>query len=200
MSSRLLSQPSRAPQPVPSGLYPRLLGAAWDELDPAVRQLHLQGDALQVAGSFQVRHGTHPVARCLVLLLRLPPAGKAVPIRLAVTRRGEGERWLRHFADRPLLTDQAPLPGGLLAERSGPVEFRLRLAAEQGALVYQQQSVALRIARVALVLPRWLAPRTAGRETPAGGARVHAAVTVTLPLVGPLIAYEGLVAPAEAGS
>jgi len=86
------------------GLYPQLVAASWDDLDEAVRRWHGEGDIVQAAGSFQVRHGGNRLARLLVRLAGLPAAGEAVDVRLAVLRTRDGEEWRRSFAGRPLVS------------------------------------------------------------------------------------------------
>ena len=41
------------------GLYPRLLGAAWERVHPAVRALHLTGARKEVTGTLEVEEGRH---------------------------------------------------------------------------------------------------------------------------------------------
>src|SRR5262249_53305069 len=98
----------------PSGLYPKLLGASWPELDVAIRRLHDSGRTVHAVGVFQVRHGASGLARTLARLARLPAAGEAVDVRLQVTAREEGEEWRRTFALHPLVSMQSDLGAGLL--------------------------------------------------------------------------------------
>jgi hypothetical protein len=183
----------------PLALYPRLLGAAWTDLDEAVRSMHLDGVIFNGQATFQVRHGRNPVARLLAWLARLPPPGAAVPTRLTVTRCGAGERWQRRFGTRTLDSTQLPGIGGCLNERFGALVFRFRLVASGGALEYRQVGAALRLGPLRVPLPAWLAPRASGREAPVPAGRTRVTAAVTLPLVGLLIAYDGEVGPAEEG-
>ena len=41
------------------GLYPRLLGAAWERVHPAVRALHLTGARKVMTGTLEVEEGRH---------------------------------------------------------------------------------------------------------------------------------------------
>src|SRR5437868_9093763 len=173
------------------GLYPQLLGSAWSDLHETVKRLHMETAPVQATGSLRIRHGNGRIARCLLSLFGMPPAGEAVPTRLAISLYGNGEKWLRTFGDRLLVSTQWPGGRGLLAERFGALELRFRLKVHDGALVYQQTGVALRLLLIPIPLPGWLAPEVAAREKPGGGLnQTHVCVQVVLPWVGLLIAYE----------
>lgn len=173
-------------------LYPRLIGTFWQELDEAVRRVHLNGESVRATGSLRVRHGKGWLARLLLWLFRMPPAAEAVETRLVITPYGHGEKWLRVFGNWPLVTMQGEQAGGLLLERFGVLEFRFRLEVAEGSLVYRQISAVFRLGPLSLPLPRWLAPHVAAREKPVGDRnQIHVSVEVNFPLLGPLIAYEG---------
>jgi hypothetical protein len=176
-----------------------LLGASWNDLGQAVQRLHNLGDTVQATGTFQVRHGSNRLARWLARLAGLPPAGEAVEVRLVVTPQGRGEQWRRTFAGRPLVSFQRPRPDGLLAEHLGPLELRFRLEVAAGALIYHLVGVALRFGSLRIPLPRCCAPCVAAWEKPTETPdRVQVSVEVSLPLLGPLLAYEGTVTRVEA--
>ncbi|HEX8352051.1 MAG TPA: DUF4166 domain-containing protein [Pyrinomonadaceae bacterium] len=178
-----------------AGLYERLVGDDWGELDEPVRRFHTYDGELRGAGTFAVRRGAGRAARLVARLLGLPEGGEAVPLLLSVERQaGGGERWRRSFAGKDFITEQGEHAGRLMAERAGPFELLYRLDAEGGALAYTQVGAALRAGRVRLRLPRRLAPRVGARERAAeGGECVHVCVRVTSPLVGLVIEYEGRV-------
>lgn len=172
-----------------AGLYERLVGAGWGELEEPVRRLHL---CARGAGTFAVRRGEGRAARILARLLALPEGGEAVPLRLSIEPHEDGERWRRNFAGREFVTEQGAHAGALMTERTGPFELLFRLTAEGGALAYTQEGAFLRVKSLRVRLPGLLAPRVAARERADEGG-VHVSVCVTSPLTGPLISYEGLV-------
>lgn len=176
-----------------AGLYERLVGGAWGNLDEPVRRLHAHARA---SGTFVVRRGGGRVARLVARRMGLPEAGDAVPLRLTVTPHGGGERWHRAFAANHFVTEQREHAGSLLAERTGPFELLFGLTAEGGALVYRQEAAFLRVRSLRVRLHRLLAPRVEARER-AEGRGVRVWVRVTAPLVGPLIEYEGRVMTEE---
>lgn len=201
----MLEHETTAPGPAGAGpprpLYPRLLGASWDELHLAVRRAHGGGPLTRAEGVFVV---SRPGGRLLGWLLDVagvPRASGQARLRLVVEVEGAGEHWSRAFDGRPLTTHQSEAPGGLLSERIGPLEFRLRLAARDGDLLFRQVGVALCVGRWRLAVPHWLAPQIAGREGAADGvtggpadpARTKVEVRVTGPGGGLLFSYRGTV-------
>jgi len=183
--------PAAPDKSLPVPLYPRLMGTAWAEVDEAVRQAHLDGGLLSQAGLFRVQRGTSKLARLLLAVLRLPLAAEAVTIKLVVTPLGGGERWVRSFGDRTLVTTQAAGTGGVLIERMGVVELRFRLEAAGRALIYRQTGAALRLGPLSVPFPEWLWPRVEAREEAGGLNRTHVSVVVKVPLAGLLISYSG---------
>ena len=192
---RLLSHMKTPRQPASTALYPRLVGAAWSELAEPLQRLHLCLDTVHAAGVCTVRHGTRLLARLLAAVLRLPMAGEDVPVRLVVTPHLHGERWQRMFAERPLMSEQYAGPGGCLVERFGLLDVWFRLVVVDRMLCFCQERVALRFRALCVPLPRWLSPQITGREwTMPGQGRVQVAVSVSVPLVGLLLAYAGSIA------
>jgi hypothetical protein len=180
------AQTSGAPR---AGLYERLVGEGWGELDEPVRRLHL---CARGEGTFAVRRGEGRAARVVARLMGLPEGGEEVPLVLSVEPCEGGERWRRNFAGSEFVTEQGEHAGALMAERTGPFEILFRLTAEGGALAYASEGAFLRVKGLRVRLPRPLAPRVeAWERADAGGVRVS--VRVTSPLTGPLISYEGVV-------
>lgn len=177
-----------------AGLYERLVGEGWRDVDAAVRRLHARGTGLCGEGSFVVSRGRGFFARSLASLLRLPAQGNAVRVSLSVTFADGGrvERWHRTFEGRAFDTSQREGAGRVLAERAGPLELLFRLSEEGGALVYTPAGAGLRVGPLRVPLPRALAPGVEARERVAGDGRsVNVRVSARAPLVGVLLSYEG---------
>jgi hypothetical protein len=189
--------PPSSEQPGGSGrLYPRLLGAAWQALEPAVQRAHTAEVLTHAEGTFQVSRAPGRVMGRILDLARVPPSSSAASVRLVVHQSGRVERWERSFGGRLLVTLQWEAPGGLLAEQAGVLEFRFRLAVKHGALVFRQEGFALRLGPLRLPLPEWLAIKVACREGPASGPdglsdQTMVDVRVTGPTGGLLFAYRG---------
>jgi hypothetical protein len=174
------------------GLYPRLLGPAWDRLDQSVRSAHAEGTTLQATGVLRVRHGPGRLTRLLLRAVHLPPPAEAVEVRLLVNRRGSVERWQRRFGAASLVTVQREGPDRLLIERLGVLEFRFRLAVVGGALVYRSVRLAVWLGPFRLPLPRRISPRILAREGPADGPdQTGLTVEAITPAGDLLFSYEG---------
>ncbi len=175
-------------------LYANLLGPAWPDLAPAVRRLH--GGGGQAEGVFRVRHGTSWPARFVSWLLRMPRVSEGCPVRLQVETIPDGELWRRTFAGAPLVTYQAQ-EGAFLLEAMGLFQCFFRLSAVDGALIFEQVGAALGYRSLAIPLPRFLAPFVEGRAAPERDD-VRVDVRIHAPVVGLLVAYDGLVSPQSA--
>ena len=181
-----------------SELYRTILGDdAWHRLPEAVRAAHGDGATSVFQGTFRVTRGGNLAARLFAPLLRAPPAGDDVPVRLIVEAFDDGtERWLRWFGDHLLTTSQRRADDGTLRERFGPLDLAFDLVADANGVDYRQTAARLRCGPVSLRLPRWLSPRVAAREEVAAGARgdelrTHVRVELSLPVVGRIVTYDG---------
>ena len=177
----------------PGLLYARLLGASWQQLAEPVRLIHTTESTVRARGCLRIAHGRSHAARVLARVLRLPRASDAAETRLIVTSSADGERWHRSFDDRRLDTRQYQAGERELAERIGVLEFRFRLEASEGSLLFRQLGVAFVFGSVRLRVPAAWAPRVEAREDPAGAHRIHIHVRVTLPAVGPVLTYDGTI-------
>jgi len=183
----------------PSRLYQKLLGASWPDLDVVLRRLHDSGETVRALGVFRVRRGNTRLARTMARLARLPAEGEAVDVRLQVTAQEDVEEWRRTFAGRPLVSMQYDRGAGLLVERLGIVEMLLRLEVVGGALSYQTIGAVLRLGLLRVPLPYRLSPYVAAWEKAVGDTnQIHVSVDVAMPLLGRLIAYDGILTQVEA--
>jgi hypothetical protein len=170
-------------------LHRRLLGAAFDELPPALRSFHEQGQGGTACGVMRVSRATGWLGRGVARVMRLPLAGDEVPLGLRVGVEGDRERWIRDLGGRRI-ESVMEARDGLLVEAFGPLRFGLKLLVAGNTLRFEP--VCWWLGR--LPLPRRLAPRVEavceGREK---GWHVH--VRIAAPVVGLLLAYEGEVTP-----
>jgi hypothetical protein len=177
-------------------LYPKLLGASWQALAPAVQRVHTDASLTHAEGTFQVSRAPGRLLGRILDLAHVPRASTAARVRLAVSHRGLVERWYRTFGGRPLVTVQSEAPGGLLAERVGVLELLTRLSVKDGALLFRHTGLAIRLGPLRVPLPDWLSIKVAGREGPADAGddvrpRTTVEVRVTGPTGGLLFAYRG---------
>ena len=174
-------------------LYARVMGESWTQLAEPVRCVHRTQSRTRARGHLRIAHGRHGLARSIAWILRLPRPGAGARTRLNVTARGDGEHWERTFDGRRFDTRQYESPQSELAERYGVLEFRFRLDATGGSLLYVQREAAFLFGLLRLPIPARWAPRVEAREDPAGPKRVKIDVRVVLPGVGLLIAYDGII-------
>lgn len=177
-------------------LYARVMGDAWFTLAAPIRDLHSAAAATHASGRLRIEHGHGLLARIIARAIRLPDPGAEVHTELSVTTVDDGERWDRAFGATRIDTHQFS-DGVDLVERYGALEFRFRLHAADGCLVYRQREAALRLSTLGLRLPGYLAPHIDASEVAVSPGRVKITVNVTLPMIGLLIAYEGAIDVAE---
>src|SRR4030095_13021312 len=183
----------------PLRLYQKLLDASWPDLDVVLRRLHDSGETVRAVGVFRVHRGNNSLARTLARLARLPDAGGTGEVRHQVTAQEECEEWRRTFAGRPLVSMQSARGPGLLMERLGIVEMLIRLKVVGGELSYQTVSAAMRLGSLRIPLPNRLSTYVTAWEKAVGDTnQIHVSVDVTLPLLGRLIAYDGILTQIEA--
>ena len=146
--------------------YHAILGEAFDTLHPNVRRAHEA--PLTAEGTFDVVHGTHRVTRILVALMKLPAAGRRVPVTLSMAydpaRTNTGSftlRWERRIGQTPLCTHQHA-HRGFLVEESGPGRMVFSLRAANGCLLYEHAAVRF----LFLPVPPVLSPRVQARVSP----------------------------------
>jgi hypothetical protein len=177
----------------PPSLYARVLGTSWLQLPEPLRLAHAPQSTSRARGRLRITHGRSDVARWLARLLRLPRESDAAETRLVIASRVDGEHWCRTFDDRRLDTVQYEAGECLLAERIGVLEFRFRLEASEGSLLFHQLDAALVCGSIRLPIPAAWAPRVEAREDSAGAHRIGVHVRVVLPALGPLLTYDGII-------
>ena len=170
-------------------MYVKVLGADFDRLDSVLREFH-QSVPNRARGQLAVERSPVLVGRLLAQLAGLPHAAERINVDLDVTAIAGGERWVRRFKGKPLVTAQRPWRD-LLLESGGPLTFGFRLVVEAGGMRFDQQ----RTWFLGISLPKVLAPRVSAIVTPAEGGW-HIDVRMAAPLLGPLIRYHGTMIPA----
>jgi hypothetical protein len=168
-------------------LYRSVLGESFGLLPAELQRFHDQPDGVQGCGELEVRRGPGRLRGWLASLLGLPAAASRVPVTLEIRVEGGRERWIRHFGGHRLETVQWKREG-LLVEAAGPLRFALELEAVPTGLRYESCGAWL----FGLRLPRLLVPRITATEMVRVGREIHIGVSVRGPLVGLLVAYEGV--------
>lgn len=155
-----------------SELYPSLLGPAWEQLAPELRELHGRLPTA-LAGRLEISGGGGPAGRWLRRLAGMPTSNGEMEGRLDVRASGGREIWNRSFG-RWCWRSAQWREGAHLVEQSGLWRVRFRLRVDQGQLHFEPEGVGLCLGRTCLPLPSLLAPKVFGRERAVARERVVA--------------------------
>jgi hypothetical protein len=166
-------------------LFPFVLGADFDALDPRLKLAH-SGESFKLEGTVAVERGTSFVSRALGAIASLPPAVTNAPIEVQIEANSTGERWIRVFATKHCMVSTLHRDGELLAERLGPATLKFRLSVRGGGM----QWVLEHISACGIPLPvRWF--RISATIDSRDG-RYYFYVDSELRGVGRIVRYEGL--------
>ncbi|MBO9827629.1 DUF4166 domain-containing protein [Xanthomonas sp. A2111] len=172
-------------------LFAQVLGPAFAQLPPVLRELHTPSSQSRYVGQAVVQRGRHPLLPLCAWLVRLPRTGPATPVEVVFRADARGERWERRFGTHAM-PSRLWLHRGRLRERLGAVVFEFALRVDGAGIEWR---AARAWAFGVLPLPRrWLAGVHC-REDQRDG-RYAFVIAVTLPWIGPFIRYEGWLAPA----
>lgn len=164
--------------------YRLVLGDRFDALAPVLRSFHADGG--EARGQFDVQVGEGVLRRGLARFFRLPRAGANQPVRLAVVAGGGRQHWRRTIGQCRFHSEQWAEESSLV-ERVGPFRFRFRLAVDDGALRFEQQSATL----LGLPLPRFASPFVTATVRAVGPASWHVVVEITCGSFGIITRYSG---------
>jgi hypothetical protein len=176
-------------------LYRDVLGPAFDALPAPVRALHDGAGSRRWTGSASVQRGTGLLARLVCALVGFPETGRDLPATVVFAPVPGGERWTRTIGRKTFASLQAAGAGRdryLLIERFGLATFAIALVREGNRLRF----VPRRWSILGIPMPRALMPSGESFETERDGLFAFD-ITVRAPLVGPIVAYRGTLAPAE---
>jgi hypothetical protein len=166
-------------------LYRRLLGERFERLPAQVQELHDVVDTSVWTGRADVERGHSPLSRAVATLLRLPPAGRDLPLEVIFMPDGGTELWTRRFGDAVFRSVQYAR-AGLLRERVGPSTFIFALETSADGLGLKLEGMRL----LGVPLPRFAWPSVYTFESERQG-RYHFEVEAALPLIGRLVRYAG---------
>jgi hypothetical protein len=170
-------------------LYQRILGGAWDELAPPIRELHSVTGQSVFTGRCRVERGRSPLSMLAAAMIGLPRAGADQDVRVTLTVEGDGERWTRRMGGRQFSSLQHPgrgLSRGLIRERIGPLRVHMALVVAWADLRY----VIRRWTLFGVPLPICMGPRGRASESVEAG-RFCFDVEIGHPLTGVIVRYRG---------
>jgi hypothetical protein len=171
--------------PERQGLFPRVLGDAFEALPDAVRAAH-GGGALTLRGRAASRGAGGPAALGR-RIAGLPGPGR-YDVEVSIRPAQGGEVWTRRFGARRFSTRLVALKAepGLFEERLGPMAFRFSAACDAAGFDWIQE----RWSFAGVPMPRWLGPRVRARTFARDGA-YRFRVVLAHPWLGVIAAYAG---------
>lgn len=170
-------------------LFRRILGDAFDTLPLQLRAIHSVDDRETWRGEATITRGTHVLVPVFAAATRLPPSRANVPTSVEFVATAAGEEWNRDFGGARMHSRYRER-NGRLVERLGLVEFVFALGAHDGEILWATTGV--RLFGLVPLPASWFA-RVRCRERERNG-RYEFLVEAALPLIGPLIRYEGWLA------
>lgn len=181
-------------EPAQGLIYRRVLGPAFDMLPDKVRQLHDSTAERRWQGHASVQRGRGLMANLIAKLIGFPPSANHVPVTVHFAPYGNGERWTRTFGERVFHSHQSLGTGRnehLIVERFGVVAVALALMMKNDRLYL----VPRRWSVLGIPLPLNSLPSGDSFETQRNG-RFCFDVDIRLPLIGRVVAYQGVLDPA----
>lgn len=176
-------------------LYRRVLAEKFETLPRAIKEAHAFQGQQYLSGEADVCCNETMIGTLLLRLLGLPRSGKGQTASIQFEEDGQGERWHRrfgrdNFSSRVKLHETKPGP---IVETMGGVSAVIGLQVLPEGLRWDIESLSL----LGLPLPRCIAPVTQATEREVDGL-YRFDVSITLPLLGPLITYRGWLQPDSA--
>ncbi|GHA69742.1 DUF4166 domain-containing protein [Cognatilysobacter bugurensis] len=165
-------------------LFPRLLGARFARLPPAVQRLHLHTGKRRYHGEIDVERGRHWLARACAWATRLPPGGRG-PVHVDIESSPQGETWARCVGPH-VMRSRMWATRDRLCERLGLVTFEFELDVENDALIWRVAGARA----LGAPLPVGLFRGVSAKESEVDG-RYRFDVCAALPLAGLLVHYRG---------
>ncbi|MDZ4744409.1 MAG: DUF4166 domain-containing protein [bacterium] len=187
-------------------LYQSLLGDDWFALDESVREF-LNAPLSQWNATFRVSNGDWIISRIVARLLRLPKAGKGLPVLITRRTSRNGEEWIRKFPDVMLNSIQSEHDGHL-REQMGIVACVFRLRVAGGCLMFQHTGTQFVFGKIRIRIPNIMAPVVQGyiepvaalseitpesAKQPQDSNSTFVQVSLWLPIVRVVLSYSGLV-------
>lgn len=177
-------------------LYQGLLGEQWNAVSPKVKNSHLSGTELLASCCLDVVGSASIVARVIRRIASLPAPERGAPVTLHIRKTPEGEFWERIFPGCNLRSVQSQSPDGFLVDRFGMIAFSFRLEVLNGGIVHHHKSTYLLFGGLRFRLPWCISPRVVSHEAPdATEYASRITVSVSMPLLGHVVTYSGIVKP-----
>ncbi len=173
-------------------LYPRAMGAAFDDLPEALQAFHSVADSTLYRGHVTVTHGS-ALGRRIAKAGGMPTTSGRMPFTFRATRDGEEEIWERNFDGHITRSTQRLLRPGVIAERVGTSEFLMQ-PQMRGSDLYIP-IISLR--GFGLPLPSGVLASCEGVETVTEDGDITFDVHARVRAIGLIIRYQGVLSGPE---
>ncbi len=179
-------------------IYQDILGEQWDAVSPKVQRSHLAGDELHANCVLDVTGSANVFGRLISRIVLLPAPMKSAPVGLRVCSSPRGEIWDRKFPDHTLRSVQYKSAEGYLIDRFRLIAFYFHLELSNGGILHKHVHTYLVFGSLQVRLPRFLAPSVISHEEPDSSEDASTiTVSLSMPLIGHLLTYRGIVRPVK---
>lgn len=173
-------------------------GPSFKELHPLLQQLHTHGGVLSGTVEIKIPHGfTGVIGRKLAKILSIPFHGVEHDLVVSISHHADGLHWDRCFDNRismhSVFQPVGRLPEGHWVESTGPIKLFLTVDTLNGGWYWRTLKITVR----GITLPVWLFPKSKAYKTIEDG-KYRFYVGFSLPLLGTVLSYSGLLAPSVA--
>ena len=177
-----------------SALVSTWFGDKFSELHPQLQQLHIQGGELKGAVDLTYGKGLAGIiGQRLAKKMGLPTAGQH-QLSVNISHQPDGLYWGRCFNDQARVTSLfkpvGSIEDGYWIEETGPITLHLTVDIREGGWFWR----CLKIKIKGVTVPTWLLPKTTAYKKIEDG-RYRFFVGFTLPILGSLVSYQGLLEP-----
>lgn len=173
-------------------------GAKFAQLHPLLQKLHLHGGQLSGVVDIHVGAGLAGViGTALARTFCIPAKSASHEFTVDIFHAADGLHWHRRFGGespmRSLFVPVGHLPDGYWIESNGPIRMALTVDVRHGGWHWRPKKIWLH----GLRMPLWLLPKTTAYKCIEDG-RYRFCVSISLPLLGTVLSYGGLLQAAIA--
>jgi len=174
----------------PAEVFAQALGDEFGAMPPQLQDLHTVRGITVWTGRASVTRGSRLVSKIVALVFGFPTASPDVPVHLTMQPVDGVEHWQRTFAGnkfRSRLSRNASQPHGHIYEQFGLFKFEIALAWKDDRLSYPVEAGRC----LGIPFPKPLLPHSHSFEYVDDQGRACFDVTLSVPLGGLVVRYEG---------
>ena len=173
-------------------VFQTVLGENFAAIPRSLQDLHLLKHE-RWQGEANVQTGRNPLAKIAAIIVGLNIKAGQHPLTVTFQQKGENEIWERNFDGRTFRSRYTIGQGrceGYAIESFGVIKIALALVQDKNRLYFIPRQCTI----LGLKLPQLLIPKGESYEHETDG-KFHFNVTIKLPLIGLIAAYQGWLEP-----